>query len=383
MIPNGQSKAVPAARRPIRVLIVDDSALVRSLLSDILNAAPGIEVVGVAADAHVAREKIKQLNPDVLTLDVEMPKMDGITFLRNLMRLRPMPVVMVSSLTERGADVTLDALALGAVDYLSKPKIDLAATLKDYTEELIEKVRIAARASVRALDPKSARSQDAPPGPAHSADAVLPKAPSRSRPLRTTDRIIAIGASTGGTEAIKEVLLRLPPDCPGVVIAQHIPKAFSTPFARRLNDCCPMSVCEAQDGQQVLAGHAYIAPGDRHLMLVRDGTRYVCRLDDGVPVNRHKPSVDVLFRSVAQNAGRNAIGALLTGMGKDGARGLKEMLDSGSRTVAQDEATSVVWGMPGEAVALGGAEHVVALESVADRILRLAEEMDITRESKA
>lgn len=380
MIPNA-TKSVPAARRPIRVLIVDDSALVRSLLTDILKAAPGIEVVGVAADAHAAREKIKQLNPDVLTLDVEMPKMDGITFLRNLMRLRPMPVVMVSSLTERGADVTLDALALGAVDYLSKPKIDLAATLKDYAEELIEKVRIAARASVRALDPKLARA----PGvvaPAHSADAVLPKAPPRERPLRTTDRVIAIGASTGGTEAIKAVLMSLPPDCPGVVIAQHIPKAFSTPFARRMNDCCTVSVCEAQDGQHLLPGHAYIAPGDRHLMLVRDGARYVCRLDDGVPVNRHKPSVDVLFRSVAQNAGRNAIGVLLTGMGKDGARGLKEMLDCGSRTIAQDEATSVVWGMPGEAVSLGAAEHIVPLESVAGKVLALAEDMDITRESR-
>ena len=383
MIPTAQSNVPPAAKRPIRVLIVDDSALVRSLLTDILKAAPGIEVVGVAADAHAAREKIKQLNPDVLTLDVEMPKMDGITFLRNLMRLRPMPVVMVSSLTERGADVTLDALALGAVDYLSKPKIDLAATLKDYADELIEKIRIAARASVRALDPKQPPRPLGAVGPAHSADAVLPKAPPRSRPLRTTDRVIAIGASTGGTEAIKEVLMHLPPDSPGVVIAQHIPKAFSTPFARRMNDCCPVSVCEAQDGQHVLAGHAYIAPGDRHLMLVRDGTRYVCRLDDGVPVNRHKPSVDVLFRSVAQNAGRNAIGVLLTGMGKDGARGLKEMLDSGSRTIAQDEATSVVWGMPGEAVALGAAEHVIALESVASKVLALAEAMDITRESKA
>ena len=383
MIPTAQPKAVAAAKRPIRVLIVDDSALVRSLLTDILKAAPGIEVVGVAADAHAAREKIKQLNPDVLTLDVEMPKMDGITFLRNLMRLRPMPVVMVSSLTERGADVTLDALALGAVDYLSKPKIDLAATLKDYADELIEKIRIAARASVRALDPRQPLRPQGAVGPAHSADAVLPKAAPRNRPLRTTDRVIAIGASTGGTEAIKEVLMRLPPDSPGVVIAQHIPKAFSSPFARRMNDCCPMSVCEAQDGQQVLAGHAYIAPGDRHLMLVRDGARYVCRLDDGVPVNRHKPSVDVLFRSVAQNAGRNAIGVILTGMGKDGSRGLKEMLDSGSRTIAQDEATSVVWGMPGEAVALGAAEHVLALEVVAGKILSLAEAMDITREEKA
>ena len=366
----------PSAKRRIRVLIVDDSALVRGLLSDILAADRGIEVVGVAGDAHVAREKIKALNPDVITLDVEMPKMDGITFLRNLMRLRPMPVVMVSSLTERGADVTLDALAIGAVDYLSKPRIDLAATLKDYGEELIEKIKTASKASVRALDPRRAAAIAA--RPAHNADAVLP----RARPpkqLRTTDRIIAIGASTGGTEAIKEVLMRLPPDAPGVVIAQHIPKAFSTPFARRMNDCSQVTVCEAEDGQQVLAGHAYIAPGDRHLMVVRDGARYVCRLDDGVPVNRHKPSVDVLFRSVAQNAGGNAIGVLLTGMGKDGARGMKEMLDAGSRTLAQDEATSVVWGMPGEAVSLGAAQHVVPLESVASKVLSLADAMDITR----
>ncbi len=366
-------------RRRIRVLIVDDSALVRSLLTEMLGSAPDIEVAGVAADAHAAREKIKRLNPDVLTLDVEMPRMDGITFLRNLMRLRPMPVVMVSSLTERGADVTLDALTLGAVDYLPKPKIDLAATLQDYRDELIEKIRTAACASVQALAPQRAALS---PGPAHSADAVLPKA-AGPRQLRTTDRIIAIGASTGGTEAIKEVLTRLPPDCPGVVIAQHIPKAFSGPFARRMDGCSAVSVCEAQDGQQILAGHAYIAPGDRHLLVVRDGARYVCRLDDGVPVNRHKPSVDVLFRSVAQNAGRNAIGALLTGMGKDGARGLKEMLESGSRTVAQDEATSVVWGMPGEAVALGAAEHVVPLEAVAARIRQLADAMDLTREQRA
>jgi two-component system chemotaxis response regulator CheB len=363
-------------KRRIRVLIVDDSALVRSLLSDILATDRSIEVVGVAGDAHVAREKIKSLNPDVITLDVEMPKMDGITFLRNLMRLRPMPVVMVSSLTERGADVTLDALAIGAVDYLSKPKIDLAATLKDYGEELIEKIKTASKASVRALDPRRAATIAA--RPAHNADAVLPKA-RPPKQLRTTDRIIAIGASTGGTEAIKEVLMRLPPDAPGVVIAQHIPKAFSTPFARRMNDCSQVTVYEAEDGQQVLAGHVYIAPGDRHLMVVRDGARYVCRLDDGVPVNRHKPSVDVLFRSVAQNAGGNAIGVLLTGMGKDGARGLKEMLDAGSRTIAQDEATSVVWGMPGEAVSLGAAQHVLPLESVASKALSLADAMDITR----
>lgn len=372
------SNSVASPKRKIKVLIVDDSALVRSLLTDILRTDPDIDVVGVASDAHMAREKIKQLNPDVLTLDVEMPKMDGITFLKNLMRLRPMPVVMVSSLTERGADVTLEALSLGAVDFLSKPKIDLAATLKDYGDELIEKIHAASKASVRALDPR--RAATIAPRAAHNTDAVLPK--SAPRQLRTTDRIVAIGASTGGTEAIKEVLMRLPPDAPGVLITQHIPKAFSGPFAKRMNDCCQVTVSEAEDGQQILAGHAYIAPGDKHLMLVRDGARYVCRLDDGVPVNRHKPSVDVLFRSVAQNAGRNAIGAILTGMGKDGAKGLKEMLEAGSRTIAQDEATSVVWGMPGEAVSIGAAQHVIALESVAGKILSLADAMDITRDAR-
>ena len=376
---NGNTVASNTTKRRIKVLIVDDSALVRSLLTDILRSDPDIEVVGAASDAHIAREKNKQLNPDVLTLDVEMPKMDGITFLKNLMRLRPMPVVMVSSLTERGADVTLDALSLGAVDYLSKPKIDLAATLKDYSDELIDKIHAASKASVRALDPQ--RAAAIAPRAAHSTDAVLPKS-AGPKQLRTTDRIIAIGASTGGTEAIKEVLMRLPPDTPGVVITQHIPKAFSGPFAKRMNDCCQVTVYEAQDGQQILPGHAYIAPGDKHLMLVRDGARYVCRLDDGVPVNRHKPSVDVLFRSVAQNAGRNAIGAILTGMGKDGAKGLKEMLEAGSRTIAQDEATSVVWGMPGEAVSIGAAQHVLPLDHVAGKILSLADAMDITRDAR-
>jgi two-component system chemotaxis response regulator CheB len=376
---NGNTAASNTTKRRIKVLIVDDSALVRSLLTDILRSDPDIEVVGAASDAHIAREKIKQLNPDVLTLDVEMPKMDGITFLKNLMRLRPMPVVMVSSLTERGADVTLDALSLGAVDYLSKPKIDLAATLKDYSDELIDKIHAASKASVRALDPQ--RAAAIAPRAAHNTDAVLPRS-AGPKQLRTTDRIIAIGASTGGTEAIKEVLMRLPPDTPGVVITQHIPKAFSGPFAKRMNDCCQVTVYEAQDGQQILPGHAYIAPGDKHLMLVRDGARYVCRLDDGVPVNRHKPSVDVLFRSVAQNAGRNAIGAILTGMGKDGAKGLKEMLEAGSRTIAQDEATSVVWGMPGEAVSIGAAQHVLPLDHVAGKILSLADAMDITRDAR-
>ncbi|HEU4624599.1 MAG TPA: chemotaxis response regulator protein-glutamate methylesterase [Steroidobacteraceae bacterium] len=363
------------ASRRIRVLIVDDSALVRQLLGEMLAADPHIEVVGTANDAHAAREKIKSLNPDVLTLDIEMPRMDGLTFLRNLMRLRPMPVVMVSSLTERGADVTLDALALGAVDYLPKPKVDVAATLRDYRDELIAKVKAAAGARVRAL---AATIPSVPPK--YSADAIIPQTSGGpARPLRTTDRIIAIGASTGGTEAIKTVLTSLPADAPGVLIAQHIPKAFSEAFALRMDACCQMTVCEARDGQQVLPGHVYIAPGDQHLLLQRDGARYVCKLDAGTPVNRHRPSVDVLFRSVAQNAGRNAIGVLLTGMGKDGARGLKEMREAGSRTIAQDEATSVVWGMPGEAVALGAAEQVLALEEVAGAVLQLSQSMDITR----
>ena len=362
-------------KRPIKVLVVDDSALVRRILSELLGADRGIEVVGTASDAYMARDKIKELNPDVLTLDVEMPKMDGVTFLRNLMRLRPMPVVMVSSLTDHGAEITLDALALGAVDYLPKPKIDLAATLGDYGDELIAKVKAAATARVRPLTASPAAI--AAPAPKHSADAILPKAPPRQ--FRTTDRIIAIGASTGGTEAIKEVLMGMAPDSPGILVTQHIPKAFSAPFARRMNDCCQMTVCEATNGQLVLPGHVYIAPGDQHLLLVRDGARYICRLDNGEPVNRHKPSVDVLFRSVAQQAGRNAIGVILTGMGKDGALGLKEMREAGSPTIAQDEATSVVWGMPGEAFAIGAAVQVLPLNAISARISVLAHSMDITR----
>jgi two-component system chemotaxis response regulator CheB len=359
-------------QKRIKVLIVDDSALVRRMLTDMLSSDSGITVLGTAHDAYDAREKIKALNPDVLTLDVEMPRMDGLTFLRNLMRLRPMPVIMVSSLTDKGAEVTLDALSIGAVDYLSKPRIDLAATLGDYKDDLIAKVKAAASARVRSRTVSAAL----------GADAVLTKR-STERHLRTTERIIAIGASTGGTEAIKDVLIHLPPDTPGVVITQHIPKLFSGAFARRMDSCCQLSVCEAEDGQQVLRGHAYVAPGDKHLLLVRDGARYVCRLDEGPPVNRHKPSVDVLFRSVAQQAGRNAIGVILTGMGKDGALGLKEMRDAGGRTIAQDEATSIVWGMPGEAVAVGAAADVLPLGEIHARVLALSDEMDITRSSDA
>jgi len=278
----------------------------------------------------------------------------------------------VSSLTEHGAEVTLDALAIGAVDYMPKPKIDLAATLADYRDELIAKVKTASRAHVYSRDTSREPPQSL------SADAVIARS-APPRQLRTTERIIAIGASTGGTEAIKDVLVRFPPDTPGVVITQHIPKLFSGAFARRMDSLCQLSVCEAEDGQQILRGHAYVAPGDKHLLVVRDGARYTCRLDEGPPVNRHKPSVDVLFRSVAQQAGRNAIGVILTGMGKDGAQGLREMRDSGSRTIAQDEATSMVWGMPGEAVAIGAAMDVLPLPEIPTRILAVSDEMDVTR----
>jgi two-component system chemotaxis response regulator CheB len=356
----------------IRVLVVDDSALVRKLITEMLSADREIEVIGTASDPYAARERIKQLNPDVITLDVEMPRMDGITFLENLMRLRPTPVVMVSSLTQRGADVTLRALELGAIDFVPKPKVDVAGSLTTYADELVAKVKVAARARVNAR-PSTPRASLAQVDPRRSADAVLPPMSARSV-LRTTDRIIAIGASTGGTEALREILEALPPDCPGIVISQHIPAAFSRPFAERMNRCSQMSVCEAQDGQQILPGHVYIAPGDRHLLVERDGARYRCRLNDGPHVNRHRPSVDVMFRSVAQNVGPNAIGIILTGMGEDGARGLKEMGDAGAPTVAQDEATSVVWGMPGAAVKLGAAKYVWPLHHVAAGMLDLAAE---------
>jgi two-component system chemotaxis response regulator CheB len=354
--------------RKIRVLIVDDSALVRQLLTAILNTDPDIEVVGAASDPYGAREKIKQLNPDVLTLDVAMPRMDGLTFLKHLMRLRPMPVVMVSSLTDKGADITLQALELGAVDFIPKPKGDLAQSLHDYAVEIIEKIKAAASARVQALEPRPDPLLQVPPK--LTADAVL--APQNGpHSFKTTERLVALGASTGGTEAIKEVLCRLPVETPAVVITQHMPEAFTAPFARRLDQLAAISVCEAQDGQQLLPGHAYIAPGGRHLLVVCHGTRYVGTLHNGPPVNRHRPSVDVLFRSVAQSVGPNALGILLTGMGDDGARGLKEMRDAGSHTLAQDEKTSVVWGMPGAAVKLGGADDVLPLDQIAARILTL------------
>jgi len=353
--------------KKIRVLVVDDSAVMRQLLTEILGSDPGIQVVGTAPDPYIAREKIKLLNPDVLTLDVEMPRMDGLAFLRNLMRLRPMPVVMCSSLTQQGANVALDALSLGAVDFVAKPAIDVVHGIKEAAHEIISKVKTAAHAQVRPLvDAPSLSVADR-----HDADVVLPK---RRAPTKfaTTDRIVAIGASTGGTEAIREVLAHLPSDIPAIVIAQHIPKAFSGAFAVRMNASSALNVCEARDGQPILAGHAYIAPGDQHLLVVRDGARYQCRLSDGDLVNRHRPSVDVLFRSVAQSAGPNSVGVMLTGMGRDGAEGLKEMREAGASTIAQDESTSVVWGMPGAAWQIGAVQSLHALQHIAGQILNLA-----------
>ncbi len=344
---------------PCRVLIVDDSALVRQVLTEILAADPAIEVVGTAADPLLAREKIKRLNPDVLTLDVEMPRMDGLAFLENLMRLHPMPVVMVSSLTERGADTTLQALALGAVDFVAKPKIDVARGLDGYAEEIRSKVKMAARSRVRAIGGNQRRPPQRP-------------ATSSSLGFRTTDRLIAIGASAGGTEALRVVLETMPADAPAIVMTQHLPASFSTAFAERLDRHSAMSVREASDGEAILPGHAYLPAGGRHLRVIRDGARWRCRVDDSAPVNLHKPAVDVLFRSVALNAGANAVGVILTGMGEDGARGLLEMKQAGATTLAQDEASSVVWGMPGSAVRLGAADEVLPLDRIAERVLAIS-----------
>jgi len=355
----------------IKVLIIDDSALVREMLTKIFKKADGIEVVGTAQDPLVARNKIKQLNPDVLTLDVEMPRMDGLTFLSNLMRLHPMPVVMVSSLTQKGADVTLDALALGAIDFVSKPSA-LGRDLEKYADEIVAKVRTASCARVTAIkhhNPHPASAGESIIEGNQSADAVLEKRVGRGH-FRTTEKIVALGASTGGTEATAQVLMPLPSGFPSIVISQHLPAAFSESYARRLDRNCQMKVKLAEDGEQIIPGHVYLAPGEKHLIIARDGARYVCNLNDGPRVNRHRPSVDVMFRSMAQNVGSNGVAVMLTGMGNDGAEGMKEMLDAGAYTLIQDEATSVVWGMPGSAYKLGAAQDVKPLNKIAPTLLK-------------
>jgi two-component system chemotaxis response regulator CheB len=341
----------------IKVLIVDDSALIRSVMSEIINSQPDMEVVGVAPDPLVARELIKQTNPDVLTLDVEMPKMDGLDFLEKLMRLRPMPVVMVSSLTERGSEITMRALELGAVDFVTKPKISIQSGMREYTDLIADKIRAASKARIRARTL---------PQPGADGQAPLPQL---RNPLMSSEKLIIVGASTGGTEAIREFLMQMPSDCPGILITQHMPEGFTRSFAKRLDSLCKISVQEAAGNERVLPGHAYIAPGHSHLTLTRSGANYMTRLDQGEPVNRHRPSVDVLFRSVAQHAGKNAVGVILTGMGKDGAAGMLEMKNAGAYNFAQDEASCVVFGMPREAIAVGATHEVGALTALPGMVL--------------
>ncbi|ABE50197.1 MULTISPECIES: protein-glutamate methylesterase/protein-glutamine glutaminase [Methylobacillus] len=341
----------------IKVLIIDDSALIRSLLTEIINQQPDLEVVGTAPDPLIAREMIKQKNPDVLTLDVEMPKMDGLDFLERLMRLRPMPVVMISSLTERGSEITMRAMELGAVDFVTKPKISIANGMHEYSEMIADKIRAASRARLIARKPLTPV----------AGGAGLPLV---GNPLISSEKLIIIGASTGGTEAIKSFLMQMPSDCPGILITQHMPAGFTQSFANRLNALCKISVQEAKGGERVLPGHAYIAPGHSHLLLARSGANYVTQLDDGPPVSRHRPSVDVLFSSAANNAGKNAIGVILTGMGKDGAEGMLKMKQAGAYNFAQDEASCVVFGMPKEAIAMGGVDDVSSLNDMPGRVLQ-------------
>lgn len=340
----------------IRVLIVDDSALIRNMLADVFSASDEIEVVGMAADPYIARDKIKRLNPDVLTLDVEMPRMNGLQFLLNLMRLRPMPVVMVSTLTESGAPETLEALEIGAVDFLEKPRARSEEEFSQFAANLKEKVLMAARARVRPY-----------------TGNTIPQV--RQTSAAEYHKLICIGASTGGTEAIREVLNEVPANCPPIVITQHIPEVFSASFAMRLDAALPMEVLEARDGLEVCAGRVIIAKGNRHLTFRREQHRIVCQLSDAERVNRHKPSVDVMFDAFADVvSAKKIVAVMLTGMGRDGAEAMKRMHDSGALTIAQDEATSVVWGMPGAASEAGAVDHLIALPKIAGRMLEAAQQ---------
>ena len=350
--------------KKIRVVVVDDSALVRSLLSEILNGQPDMECVGAANDPLIAREMIRELDPDVITLDIEMPKMDGLEFLSRLMRLRPMPVVMISTLTERGAEVTMRALELGAVDFVAKPRIGLVDGIKELSANIVEKIRIAAKAHVKRSSASASDSHLMPvTGAGHSASQLL------ANERISTEKLICIGASTGGTEAIREVLVKMPADAPAIVITQHMPAGFTTSFAARLNSLCQITVQEAVNGSRILPGHAYIAPGGKQFRLGRSGANYVCVVEDGELVNRHRPSVEVLFQSVAKLAGRNAVGVMLTGMGNDGASAMKEMKDAGSYNFVQDEASCIVFGMPREAILAGAADEVLPLTQIAPSLL--------------
>lgn len=359
--------------KKIRVIVVDDSALVRSLLSEIISRQPDMECVGAANDPLIAREMIRELNPDVVTLDIEMPKMDGIEFLAKLMRLRPMPVVMISTLTERGAEITMRALELGAVDFVAKPRIGLADGINDLATQIVEKIRIAAGAHIRRASFQPALAV----GAVLNTPAVRGNSPALGLGRISTEKLIFIGASTGGTEAIREVLVKMPADSPGIAITQHMPPGFTTSFAARLNTLCQVTVQEAVDGGRVLPGHAYIAPGGKQFWIDRSGANYICIVRDGDPVNRHRPSVEVLFRSAARIAGRNAFGVMLTGMGADGAAAMREMKDAGSYNYVQDEASCIVFGMPREAILQGAADEVLPLTAIAPALLtRLAGSVD-------
>jgi two-component system chemotaxis response regulator CheB len=350
------SSASPAAPHGARtkVLIVDDSALVRQVLTQIVSREPDMTVVGAASNPMIAREMIRATDPDVLTLDIEMPQMDGLDFLDKLMRLRPMPVVMVSTLTQSGSEATLRALELGAVDFVPKPRIDIASGIEAYAQEIVGKLRMAAKV------PR--RRRPAPP-PASAPLETL------RNPRLSSEKLIFVGASTGGTEAVRRLVQALPPDAPALLVTQHMPPGFTRAFAARLDGVARVRVAEAVDGERVLPGHVYIAPGDRHLRVARSGTNYVAVLDQGPPVNRHRPSVEVLFRSAAAVAGRNGVGIMLTGMGKDGAQAMREMKDAGAYNVAQDEATCVVFGMPCEAIAAGGVDSILPLDAIAADVL--------------
>lgn len=339
----------------VKVLIIDDSALIRKVLREVFNQASNIEVVGEAEDPFIARDQIKALKPDVITLDIEMPRMDGITFLKNLMRLRPMPVVMISTLTQKGAPATLEALEIGAVDYVGKPSADKPELLAEYAQEIVEKVKAASVANIGRLEAQATRQ------------------PLKIKPVekvgKPCNNIIAIGASTGGTEAIRELLLMMPVDSPPIIITQHIPPLFSASFAMRMDKTVALSVCEAEDGDKLMQGHVYIAPGDKHLEVVKKGSLYYCKTWDGERVNLHKPSVEVLFDSVAKNCAKETIGVMLTGMGADGAAAMKRMKDAGSYNIIQDRESSVVWGMPGAAHEVGAGDKVVPLNKIAGHII--------------
>ncbi|MDA8233188.1 MAG: chemotaxis response regulator protein-glutamate methylesterase [Magnetospirillum sp.] len=352
---------------PVKVLIVDDSASVREAMSAILAEDPDIEVIGTASDPFVAARRMQERVPDVITLDVEMPRMDGITFLRKLMSQHPIPVVICSSLTEEGSETLMQALAAGAVEVILKPKMGTKQFLMETRVRICDAVKAAAAARLKRL-PKGA--DGGGPPPKLNADVMVPPPVAGKAMARTTERVVCIGASTGGTESLRLVLQELPENCPGIVVVQHMPEKFTAAFARRLNGLCAVTVKEAEDGDPVLRGHALIAPGNRHLLLQRSGARYHVAIKDGPLVNRHRPSVDVLFRSAAQTAGANGVGIIMTGMGDDGARGLLEMREAGARTFAQDEETCVVFGMPKEAIRLGAAEKTVPLGAVPWEIMK-------------